>query len=157
MYPKTCEAIEFLEVIEDLFLYQHVNAPTRHGSSGSSTVDLILTNDEFSISDICFKPPLKGSDHSILVCKYRIPFYNSHSVDVYLYQTMNDTLVYKIFDDWKNKFTLNTPIEQLWNNFRSMYDAILSCVPRKRIKKIKGFSYLNKPCFKLALKEKYKL
>ena len=59
----------------------------------------------------------------------------------------------KIFDDWKNKFTLNTPIEQLWNNFRSMYDAILSCVPRKRIKKMKGFSYLNKPCFMLVLKE----
>ena len=38
-----------------------------------------------------------------------------------------------------------------------MYDAIISSVPRKRFKKIKGFSYLNKPCFKLALKEKYKL
>ena len=120
-------------------------------------MDLILTNDEFSTSDICFKPPLKGSDHSILVCKYRIPFYNSHSVDVYLYPKINDTLVDKFFYVWKNKFTLNTPIEQLWNNFRSMYDSILSCVPRKRIKKIKGFSYLNKPCFKLALKEKYKL
>ena len=24
VYPKTCEAIEFLELIEDLFLYQHI-------------------------------------------------------------------------------------------------------------------------------------
>ena len=57
----------------------------------------------------------------------------------------------------KNKFALNTAIEQLWNIFRFMYDAILSCVPRNRIKKRKVFYYLKKPCFKLSLKEKYKL
>ena len=58
---------EFLDLVNDLFVSQHVNFLTRI-SEGQfpSLLDLVLINEESFISEITFLPPLGKSDHIII-------------------------------------------------------------------------------------------
>ena len=55
---------EFLDLVNDSFISQHVNFPTRiREGQAPSLLDLVLTNDESFISEITSLPPLGKSDH----------------------------------------------------------------------------------------------
>ena len=55
---------EFLDLVNDLFVSQHVNFPTRiREGQVPSLLDLVLTNDESFISEIASLPTLGKSDH----------------------------------------------------------------------------------------------
>lgn len=154
---KPVESNLFIEVINDLFLYQHVNKPTRCSGCENSIVDLIFTKDQSFIRNLCINPPLKGSDHMIMTFNYKIPFYHKRTEVVYLYSKINDALVYDIIKKWNYRFTFDRPIDQLWRDFMSMFGEIRSCVPEKRICVRKGSSYLNNSGFRLAIKQKHGL
>jgi len=49
-----------------MYLFQHVQEPTRHRNSNSSLLDLVFTNEEGMISDIKHLPGLGLSDHICL-------------------------------------------------------------------------------------------
>ena len=50
---------EFVETLRDCYFFQHVSDFTRgHGSNKSSTLDLILSNEEGMVSDINVDVPL---------------------------------------------------------------------------------------------------
>ena len=54
----------FLDAVNDLFLHQHVNEPTRQRTGQRpSLLDLVLTNDEDTVSDVNIGPPIGKSDH----------------------------------------------------------------------------------------------
>ena len=62
---------KFFETIYDCFLHQHVNQPTRvRGRNEPSLLDLILTNEEFQVSDIKHVSPLGASDHNVIAFKF---------------------------------------------------------------------------------------
>ena len=55
---------DFLDLVNDLFIFQHVNFPTRiREGQVPSLLDLVFTNDENFISEITSLPPLGKSDH----------------------------------------------------------------------------------------------
>ena len=54
----------FLDLVDDLFVSQHVNFPTRvREGQVPSLLDLVLANDQSFISEITPFPPLCKSDH----------------------------------------------------------------------------------------------
>jgi len=64
--------------LDDLFLYQHVNKPTRYRQNQtSSTLDLVITNEEQMINETLYQPGLDLSDHVCLNFEY------SHYVERY--------------------------------------------------------------------------
>ena len=56
---------EFLELVEDCFLFQHVELPTR----GTNILDLLISTEKNMIEEIEIKCPISNSDHNVLVFK----------------------------------------------------------------------------------------
>ena len=81
----------FLEKIKDLFLYQHVTEFTRYRvGQKPSLLDLILTNKEEIVKNVCYLPSIGKSDHICItfeseLCvknvKSKVPRYNYHKGD----------------------------------------------------------------------------
>ena len=63
-----CRIEPFLDTIDDLFLFQHINEPTRYREEETpSLLDLVFTNEQDMISNLVYLPPLGNSDHIIYV------------------------------------------------------------------------------------------
>ena len=61
----------FLDTVQDKYLFQHVEAPTRHvQNSTPHDVDLILTNEGEMINSVNILPALGLSDHVFLRFNY---------------------------------------------------------------------------------------
>ena len=54
-------AQQVINKLNDLFLFQHVNEPTRYRQN--QTPDLVITNEEQMINEILYQPGLGLSDH----------------------------------------------------------------------------------------------
>ena len=68
---ETSEEERFLDQLKNAFFFQHVNEPTRRrGSDKPSLLDLILTNEAMSISDLTYEAPLGKSDHCTLLFNF---------------------------------------------------------------------------------------
>jgi len=87
----------FLDMIDNLFLFQHVTEPTRYRSSDPpSFLDLVFTNELDIINDISYSPPLGNSDH---VCIYFVCYTKCKQISGIKYNVgaanldlMNETL-----------------------------------------------------------------
>ena len=67
---------DFLECVEDCFLTQHVHEPTRYRVGNEpSILDLIMTSEEDTLSDLDYYPGLGRSDHCCLRFKINITTY----------------------------------------------------------------------------------
>ena len=61
---------DFIETLQDCFLYQHVTEPTRYRPNETPNVlDLILSSEEGMVQDLAYNPPLGESDHLCLTFK----------------------------------------------------------------------------------------
>ena len=82
----------FLDTVQGKYLFQHVEAPTRHVQNSTPHIlDLILTNEEEMINSINILPALGLSDHVCLRFNYLCncstnpaskPRYNIHQADI---------------------------------------------------------------------------
>ena len=61
---------EMLDVVNDCFLYQHVNEDTRFRNQESSALDLIFTKEEGDVRNIEVDEGLGHSDHGIVIADY---------------------------------------------------------------------------------------
>ena len=67
----TSFAQTFLDIIHDLYLFQHVDFPTRVQYGQEHTkVDLIFTNEIFVVNNLEVLPPIGKSDHVGLALNY---------------------------------------------------------------------------------------
>ena len=66
---------DFINTIQEHFLFQHVREPTRYrGEEEPSVLDLIFTNEEGMVNNLVSGPGLGESDHTVLMfelCCYR--------------------------------------------------------------------------------------
>lgn len=61
---------KFIQKLQDIFLFQHINQPTRwRGSDNPHILDLIITKDEDSLSLLDYQSPLGKSDHCTIFFK----------------------------------------------------------------------------------------
>ena len=73
------EASEFLQVVNDAGLYQHVREFTRHRTGQSSSLlDYVFTDDEYVIDKLNYTTPLGKSDHVCIEFEY-LTDYCAHS------------------------------------------------------------------------------
>ena len=86
------EAFELLEVVDDLFLFQHVTQSSRPYSSTDRILDLIFTRERDSLDNFMVKPPLRGSDHNMFLFDFKLSFYMRQSEVVYLYNKIDHSL-----------------------------------------------------------------
>ena len=71
-YPEKSIERKFISCLNDNYLTQHVDTPTRgRGTNKPSLLDLVITNQENAIEKITTDAPLGSSDHSVLHIKYR--------------------------------------------------------------------------------------
>ena len=128
---------EFLNLVDDLFLSQHVNFPTRvREGQVPSLLDLVLTNDENFISGITSFPPLGKSDHVTISFEFQCYFniagcrnykYNYGQGD---YQSMTSEL---LNINWTTLFN-GLDIDTTWPLFHStMLHLIDKYVPTQLI------------------------
>ena len=76
----------FLEAVHDCYLYQHIIEPTRiRGTDTPSLLDLILTDEEFQVSELKHQSPLGASDHSVISFNFHCYIDATSSRTCYLY------------------------------------------------------------------------
>jgi hypothetical protein len=112
---------EFLDVMYDNFLMQHVSSPTRARDGNTPHIlDLVLTNYPF-IDDIDFCAPLGKSDHCVLNIKlaidHKIQYLPKFNYSKGNYVELNK---YLTSIDWNQKMNVRDSVENLWRTFKSV-------------------------------------
>ena len=156
---NNCHIEPFLDTIDDLFLFQHINEPTRYREEETpSLLDLVLTNEQDMINNLVYLPPLGNSDHICiefdLICysepkKYDNLKYNIRAANIDLMKQALTNV------DWvSNMETLDT--NESWLLFKSIFqDIIDTYVPTYKQRERKSL-YSNIEVFSLK-KQKNKL
>ena len=125
---------EFLDVVNDLFLTQHVLQETR----GASILDLVFSSEPGLVEDLEICSPVSNSDHNSLLFKICMEIgteninkevFNYHQAD---YEQIN--LVLEEID-WDEKF-MNKDVETMWNE---LVEKLRECrgkyVPKRKLNK----------------------
>lgn len=117
------EEQKFMDCLQDNFLFQHVNRPTRwRGTNEPSVLDLIITADDRAIEEIEYQSPLGKSDHCILIFNYvcSLPMRKVNKTRKNYrkanYQGLKADLDEKDWDTILN----NKDINKVWGNFKKI-------------------------------------
>ena len=133
----------FLDCIQDNFLYQQVQEPTR----GANILDLVLTSEKSMVEDLEVGEPFGTSDHcvvrwnlvagNITMEEAEQEYFDFFKADYdYARELARET-------DWK-EVVRGKNVEQDWCNFRAKLEAICGkCVP-KRKRKTKRAKWVNR-------------
>lgn len=133
--------IDFIELLRENFLSQHVMQPTRARSDDVPHIlDLIITNDSF-INDIQFFAPLGNSDHSVLCATLETSGVNREvfTSDRLNYSKGDYSGLNEYLDiNWDEYFEENyDDVEILWEKFKTrIVNAATLFIPT--VKKFSG-------------------
>ena len=133
------EESKFVQCLQDNFLQQHVNMPTRcRGSDRANVLDLIITNDD-NVTDLEYQSPLGKSDHSVLVFQYNCyALLTDETKTIKLYNKANYSAISEDIGkvDWEKELTDIQDMNIMWNHF---YDKIQEIedrhIPKRKMKK----------------------
>jgi len=98
---------EFLNMINDCFLTQHVKLPTR----GKNILDLILTSDPTMVEEVEVTCPISNSDHNLLSWRINCGVEAvKHNVINFSYNRGNYEKISNFLNDfdWKEQFSIGT-------------------------------------------------
>ena len=138
------KAKDFVDLIQDCFLYQHVSAPTR----GENLLDLVLTSEENMIEKVEIKEKLPNSDHNIVFFKMRYKSecknscvgaaYDYNKADFYEMRNFLNQI------NWEQKL-LSREVNQMWCIFCDILNEIIKkCVPVIKKRKYKYPQWMTK-------------
>ena len=66
-YAEQEYLVDFINTLQECFLYQHVTEPTHHRENTTSyLLDLVLSSEEVMVKELSYHPPLGESDHVVL-------------------------------------------------------------------------------------------
>lgn len=123
----------FLDTIQDKYLFQHVENPTRHVlNSAPHVLDLIITNEEEMVGSIDVLPALGLSDHVCLQFNFRCYCFPNHppkpryNIKQANFDKMRHLLA---LIEWQDFLTpLN--IHSAWSEFTLRFTNIINeCIP----------------------------
>jgi hypothetical protein len=124
---------DFIDLILDSYLIQHVNEPTRE----NNILDLVFTSESSMVENLEIKEHLSTSDHNIicwdLICKTDI---SQTSVIKYNYSTADYVKINKHLNDidWETSLKDLDP-ESMWETFCDLVnEVIIKLVPKMRSK-----------------------
>ena len=114
--------LEFINMLQEKFLLQHVNFPTRaRGTHDPHTLDLVISNDDF-ISGIENLSPLGKSDHSVLRILSSLNKFNAVNEDKLNFKKGDYEGLRKSLNiDWVSLLDPHSDdIEEMWNAFKNI-------------------------------------
>ena len=142
--PEDSDASKFLEVIQDLYLSQHVHQPTtfREGQK-PSRLDLVFTNDKNMIDVIELGEPLGKSDHAVLTWDFKFRISHMNGIKAPMERSFNffkaDFTGMRAAlqsTDWS--FLNNLGVEEMWSHIKEVIESVIeSHVPAHRKRKCK--------------------
>ena len=112
---------KFVDTVQDCFLFQHINKPTRwKGTQKPNILDLILTNEEQMVNNIEYSSPLGKSDHCMLSfdfnCYIKI-YISQRNIRLHnrgRFQEFRESLDKM---EWESLLSDANDIDQNWNKF----------------------------------------
>ena len=111
--------IDFIETLQECFLYQHVSEPTRNREGDrSNLLDLILSSEEGMVRNLTYHPPLGESDHVIL--RFNVPFDRSEKVNGWIAKPDVFKTNYEVLKEEMLRYDWD---EILTSNFQEAYDS----------------------------------
>ena len=125
---------QVIDKLNDLFLCQHVNEPTRYREYQSpNTLDLVITNEEHMIKDISYQPGLGLSDHVYLSFNYSSyaersnrpsPRFNLYHAD---FDQLNNLIHHSV--DWEEVLK-DLDVHSAWRHFSNVFNIFMKeCIP----------------------------
>ena len=152
---------KFYDVVQDLFLVQHVVKPTRRrGDQKPSLLDLVISRDEQMVNEITHLASLGNSDHDGLYWEYetrsRIQEIDNDKMS-FNYPKGDYEKVKAAFRkvNWDTEFEKKN-VEEAWNQFKDEFNkAVENHVPLRK-KKAKKPPWL-KAGVKKSIKKKHHL
>ena len=125
-----------IDTLQDHYLHQHVNRPTRaRGDQRQNILDLVITNEEQMISDLEFWSPLGKGDHMLI--KFTFNCYvkiKSSKQPRYYYNRGNYAEMKKELNiDWQTELTKLNTTEEKWMFFKNkVLSSIESHIPKSK-------------------------
>jgi len=154
----------FLELFHQSYLYQHVTFPTRYRNDQAANIlDLVMTNEEYMISDINSLSPVGNSDHVVLSWKLNC-YSEVHKCEInrHLYEKGNFDAIRRELKtiDWEDElFDLNT--EETWQRLKvilgSLIDTYVPHVKLSRGKRMRTEPKWLKEDLKKKIRDKRRL
>ena len=114
---------EFLDLVNDCYLTQHVNTPTRD----SSVLDLVFSSEDGMVENLHVKEHLGNSDHNIITWNISLDstrrnvFESMHNYNKADYDIINECF-FNI--DWEEMFS-NIDINTMWNKFVTIVEEVI--------------------------------
>ncbi len=155
----------FLKVVNDCYLSQHIQDPTRYRQNQTSNcLDLVFTDNENSIEKLTYEDPLGASDHIVVSFNYVL-----HSESVHNNYDKSNRYSYNKGDyaklretlngvDWDREFQGLDTEEMLHCLHTKMMQAVEECVPKQiisnRNQKYKRPLWLNKKILRSIKKKR---
>ena len=150
---------QVIDKLNDLFLHQHVNEPTRYRQNQTpNTLDLVITNEEHMVNEILYQPGLGLSDHVCLnfnylcyveKCNRPIPRFNLYRAD---FDQLNN-LLHSVA--WEEALR-DLDVDSAWGYFSSLFNAFMEeCIPisvpkrRKNLYITREAKFLKNRCNRL--------
>jgi len=148
---------DFIQAVQDCFLFQHVTRPTRYRLGNvPNPLDLILSNEEGMVSSLDYLPGLGLSDHACLSfdvncyidCrKNEEPRFSYDRGD---YSRLNSLLEDVEWEEEMERMNYN----QAWDYFEGTYSKLIEeCIPKNKSGTKKKNKYLTREAMKCKRKK----
>ena len=119
----------FLQTIQDHYLYQHVQNPTRYRDNSTPHVlDLIFSNQKDFVEDIQYLPGLGLSDHVCLEFGFKCySLYNPVSIPKFNLRSADFPKMRQLISDVDWESILNPlDLQDAWHYFSTVFDDIIA-------------------------------
>ena len=150
--PPTYEhLLKFIETLRDCFLFQNVTEPKRYRENEMSNIlDLIITNEEGTVQDLNYHPPLGESDHLCLTftafeLQRESPFIPTHNVFKTNYEKVREEMQQY---DWYEVFNKNF-VSDYEYFFNILHSALTKHSPMSTLPKRRTNIYLTNEAIRL--------
>ena len=121
---------KFIETVQDCFLHQHMQLPTRRrGNDVPSLLDLLFTDEAMQVSSIAHHAPLGKSDHSVITFQFNCYLDYSNPKETYRFDKADyDTMrAYLVEKRWENDFIesgSDMSVDDMWEKIKSMFSEL---------------------------------
>ena len=117
---------KFIKAIQDSFLHQHIQLPTRkRGNDCPSLLDLLFTDEVMQVSDVAHHAPLGKSDHSVITFRFNCYIDYSKPKETYKYDKADYENMRKHLTElkWEKDYiekSAELTVEDLWRELKTM-------------------------------------
>ena len=147
----------FIDMVQDCFLHQHVQQPTRYRlGEKPNTLDLIFSNEEGMVKNLEYYPGLGKSDHAIIT--FDVECYTHHTCApvscLNLHRADFDHLNSLVrLADWEEM--IPKPVQERYNYWKkTVHDLTNRCIPPALPKAAKKNIYMTREALKLKRKKR---